>query len=344
MERNPEVPAITLPLKQAPHSKSDIYYDFEVPHYEGIKVSHNHFWRRIIASNIGCGDAADIKVAAKVGLSRTLQSELASALEIGPKELQTKFSAKLGTSTTLSDERSIEITRKISPRECRSITFAEWQKISHLEITRPRKFLMFHLEDGFKEVDSGTEEFYSDIFDYPDPDCCPKDFNRKIADGFDKVYGLTFGSITSAVLGKSLPGGKVALDGLDGVFSPGQLLNIDEVEDHFSRVRLRPSGSVGRLSLELLADAASFFNTVDKSRRAVVNTIAPAVALIASIGFLLLAIRKRKNIEPSPRVPTEATQAYEEAERALELMRIQQKDASRTKSHEGTASSGHVQE
>jgi hypothetical protein len=114
---NQEIPPIVAPGKQNPANYSPFYpeYDFIDPY--GTHVVQGHFWRRIKATHVPCGDSSfSLEVSYKRGISETLLAEIASALELSVAPLKSTLSSKINASNTFTDEETIKYTRNLKPR------------------------------------------------------------------------------------------------------------------------------------------------------------------------------------------------------------------------------------
>jgi|GEM_PF-6717983 len=225
--------------------------DSQAADKDGRRIIRSHYWRRVFSTDIRCGDCAEVKISAKAGVSETTLTEVAGSLEITVGVLKSILSPKLGESATVSEERVIEFTHKLSSRPCRGLTFAEWQKIERVTIRQPRRVLIFSF--GFREntVENRTEDFCPDYCEYPVPECCPEDFERKLSAGFTQLYGVSFGGLTSIAHARPLADGKIVVSGVPGVFTPGQSLQLDQFAEYFRDLGLSPTTEAGRLSSSL---------------------------------------------------------------------------------------------
>ena len=247
-----EIQRITLPSAQHPTSTSEPLNDGQETDVDGTLVTRSHYWRRIFATDIRCGDSADVKISAKVGLSETVLNEIANSLEITLGFLKNTLLPKFSESETTTEERAIEFTRKLSTRECRGLTFAEWQKTERITLRRPKRFLGIR-RPGVQEqvINNRAEEFCPDYYDYPEAKCCDTDVKDKIKEGFTQLYNITFGGQTSLVLARALPDKKIELAAVPGVFSPGQALRLEDFLEYFHHIGIRPEVTTGNLSHRL---------------------------------------------------------------------------------------------
>ena len=124
---------------------------------DGTEIFQSHYWRRVFATDIRCGDSTDVKISTKAGVSETLLAEAAGALEIAVPVLKSTLSPKVSQSNTISQERVIEFTRKLSASKCRGLTFAEWQKTERITIRRPRRLSHLRFHEQTRHIDNRTE-------------------------------------------------------------------------------------------------------------------------------------------------------------------------------------------
>jgi hypothetical protein len=234
MDVNDEIPKIIKPTKQAPSPISLVYNDYNFADAEGTHVTQSHYWRRVLGTNIPCGNSVSLKISTKAGVSHALLAEVASALEVGVAPLKNTLSMKMSVGDTFTNERSIEFTRNVGPKECIGITFAEWQKFVISTLRRQQYFLGFKVRLVERTLDIGTEETFPDQFEYPDPTCCPTEIQEKLAKGFDQLFALSFGSVSFAVFAKDKSNGKVNLAEIPGEFVPGQEVSLDEVGEYLA--------------------------------------------------------------------------------------------------------------
>ena len=224
-----EIPRITKPLHHFPSSVSPVYNDHDYVDAKGTRVIQGHYWRRVQATNVPCGNTVGLKIGFTVGVSQAVLMEVASALEIGVAPLKDTLSVKLSRTDTVSNSRTVEFTRTIGPKQCVGLSIAEWQKVITNTLQRQPTFLGFKRKMVERSVEFGTEETFTDQFEYPDPTCCKEKIQERVQSGFDQVYALQFGAISLVVLAKENEDGSVMIDGLEGRFAPGQPVEVRRV-------------------------------------------------------------------------------------------------------------------
>jgi hypothetical protein len=170
---------------------------------EDAEVWRCHYWRRMFGTDLRCDDSTEIKITAKVGISQTSLSEMAGALEVQLRVLKGILSAKLSESETISDERSVEFTRKLTTKKCRGLTFAEWQKSERITVKRTRRFLKIPLGTREYTLENRLEDFCPDYLDYPAIECCERGFDEQLRSGFDTLVVLTFGQLKSLAFARA---------------------------------------------------------------------------------------------------------------------------------------------
>jgi hypothetical protein len=241
-----EINKITAPSEQHPNAITEL---IESAHTvaENAEIWRRHYWRRIFATDLRCGDAADVKITAKVGISENSLLELSTSLEIALAPLKSILGAKLSDSDTITDERSIEFTRKLSAKECRGLTFAEWQKTEKITVKTKRSFLAIPLGTRQETVENKLEEFCPDYFDFPALGCCEEDSKKLQKEGFTHVINLIFGNMTSQVPARPISARKIECAAAPGVFFLGQDVPADIFVAHWRKIGLKPTVATGKL-------------------------------------------------------------------------------------------------
>jgi len=232
METTSEIPKIAKPNQQNPSPVSAIYPDYDFVDSSGTHVVQGHYWRRVKATNIPCGNGVALAISEKTGISQALLVEVASALEVAVAPLKSSLSSKMSSTETITDERTVSFTRTVGPKDCIGITFAEWQKVFHSVLRRQKYFLGVKTRIAERTIDIGTEEFFSDQFEYPDPGCCPAKIEEPVAKGFTDVFSFNFGEITFSIFAKKKDNGKISLAGIPGEFTPGEVVANSDVEKY----------------------------------------------------------------------------------------------------------------
>jgi hypothetical protein len=212
---NREIPRIASPDRQFPSIVSGTFTDHQYTEEDGTIVTHSHYWRRIYATAIPCGQNIALTFAAKVGVSESVLEEAAESLEVTLKVLKVTLADKRSATNVLTREETVQLVRNVTAAECNAVTFAEWRKWERTEVSRPKTFFGFRT-GGWKtaKVDVGIQESYSDQFEYPNPNCCPNSFKESLLQGFHDVFTISFPSKTVAILAREVGNGQIELRGL----------------------------------------------------------------------------------------------------------------------------------
>lgn len=285
-----DIPRITGPFQDYLSSNTEIKIDETVTESDGSQLIRSHFWRRIFTTTIRCGDSGAVTITAKTGTSQATLAEVAGSLETSVYVLKSNISSKLSVTETLSEENTVQFVRNVAPKPCHAKRFAEWQRKERVTVRKPKGFF----RKGFTEhhIDIGTTETYPDEFEYVDPDCCPDDFDRDIANGFDEVYTVTFGSYTSAMLAKTVFGGKVQFPRIPGTFKAGQVLGIEDFQPYLDPTVEISTGIVGTLS-ESLGPARAYFRLCEEAeQRSSTGNVPLMIGLICVPLVIMIFLRK----------------------------------------------------
>jgi hypothetical protein len=293
MEINNEIPKITRPGYQNSTPVTVIFPDHDFVDSTGTHVVQGHYWRRVKATNVPCGNSASVEVSEKTGVSQAILAEVGGALEVAVAPLKSTLSSKVSTTDTFTEERLVSFTMNIGPKECIAITFAEWQRIVRSVLRRQKYFLGFKTRIVERTVDIGTEEFQSDQLEYLDPNCCPAKIEEAVAKGFTDVFSLNFGRISFAVQAKKKNNGKVSLAGIPGEFTPGQVVAIEDVGDYLRSYGYRTETQI--TLTESLGTVYEFYGWAEKKSRDVRSTSLPWMIVLGTSSLLayLLGPRSR---------------------------------------------------
>ena len=333
-----EIPRIVLPSEQNPASATKPFLDGEETEIDGTLVTRSHYWRRIFATDIRCGDSTEVKISAKAGLSETVLKEIASSLEITVGVLKSTLSPKVSQTETSTEERAIEFTRKLAPRECRGLTFAEWQKTERISLRRTKRFLGLSFGTHERVINNRTEEFCPDYYDYPATQCCDDDIKKKIDEGFTKIVTIIFGGHTSVALAKSLPGNKIQLSGVPGSFTPGQRLQLDQFLKYFRTIGLIPTVTTGQLS-NSLGSARLLFPTQPSSGQSLAGWVGLLSGIALGVGIALSRNRRSEEEELAKTQESIRAKAKEMRDRAEALMEVGRQAVRRIKERKEPAGS-----
>lgn len=244
MKINDEIPPITRPGYQNPTPVSAVFPDHNFIDDADTHVIQGHYWRRVKATNVPCGNSASVEINEKTGVSRALLVEVANALEVAVVPLKNTLSMKMSVTDTFTDERTVSFKMNIGPKECIAITFAEWQRIVQSVLRRQKYFLWFKTRIAKRTLDIATEEFQSDQFEYLDPNCCPEKIEEAAAKGFTKILCFNFGRVSFAIQARKKDNGKVSLFGIPGEFTPGQAVAIEDVGAYLRSYGHNPEGEI----------------------------------------------------------------------------------------------------
>ena len=244
-----EISRISGPSQQAETAWTSPSLDHKSIQDDGTEIFQSHYWRRVFATDIRCGDSTDVKISTKAGVSETLLAEAAGALEIAVPVLKSTLSPKVSQSNTISQERVIEFTRKLSASKCRGLTFAEWQKTERITIRRPRRLSHLRFHEQTRHIDNRTEEFCPDYYDYPAAECCEDQYKKQIVEGFATLHPVVFGSMTRLFQGRQLSGDRFELLGIEGSFTLGQEVPFSAFAKYFDHMQSASKPTVGYLDI-----------------------------------------------------------------------------------------------
>jgi hypothetical protein len=297
---NPEIPRITSPDKQYPSIVSGTYLDYQYTEEDGTVVTHSHYWRRIYATAIPCGQNIALTFGAKVGVSQSVLEEAAESLEVTLKVLKVTLADKRSVTNVLTREETVQLVRNVAPAECNAVTFAEWQKWERTEVSRPKTFLWFRTgRRKTAKVDIGIQESYSDHFEYPKPDCCPKAFKESLLKGFLDVFTISFPSKTVAVLARETGDGQIELRGLPGAFTPGEILDLHRFAELFGLSGMAESATVGTLSRQSLGTVSEFFGLSSEEKHSAAPNPLPWIIASACGALIAWLIRRDTDTQSS---------------------------------------------
>ena len=290
---NQEIPPIVAPGKQNPANYSPFYpeYDFIDPY--GTHVVQGHFWRRIKATHVPCGDSSfSLEVSYKRGISETLLAEIASALELSVAPLKSTLSSKINASNTFTDEETIKYTRNLKPRPNHAITFAEWHKMFRSVLSRPKKFLWFNIGTKQQLADIGTEETFPDWFEYLDPACGLPKIEENREKGFTEMYTLDLGFARLAIQGMNTDLGKVALADIPGQYMPGRAVESKEMLGYLHSIDRAPDGKV--ILSQSLGTVEDFYSGLKGRKSRGGLSPFPWVIAVGAASVLAYVIKSRK--------------------------------------------------
>jgi hypothetical protein len=299
MTFNKEIPPILGPGVQNPDNYSPVFPDHDFVDLYQTRVAQGHFWRRIKATHVPCGDNAfALEVTYKRGISQTLLAEVASALELSVPPLKNTLSSKISASNTLSDEETVKYTRTLKPTPGYAITFAEWHKIVHSVLRRQKYFLWFKTRMSEQEIDIGTEETYPDQLEYLDPACSLANIKENLENGYSEIYTLDLGFVRFAVQGKKTGAGKISLAGITGQFAPGKPSESKELFGYLRSIDRLPGDADVTLSQSL--GTVSKFYGWSKPRK-IRGSSSPIPWLVALgvgsfLAYLLRSAKQRQQI------------------------------------------------
>src|ERR1019366_4521296 len=157
-----EISRISGPSQQAETAMTSPSLDHKSIQDDGTEIFQSHYWRRVFATDIRCGDSTDVKISTKAGVSETLLAEAAGALEIAVPVLKSALSAKVSQSNTISEERVIEFTRKLSASNGGGSTFPEGKKKERIPPRRQSRLSHLLFKKQPRHIDNRTEEFCPD--------------------------------------------------------------------------------------------------------------------------------------------------------------------------------------
>jgi hypothetical protein len=294
---NPEIPPILGPGKQNPANHSPLYpeYDFIDPY--GTHVLQGHYWRRIKATHIPCGESSySLEIAYKRGVSQVLLAEVASTLELAVAPLKSTLSSKISASNTFTDEDTLKAVRDLKPRPNHAITFAEWHKIFRSNLRRRKKLLWFDAGVNEQVIDIGTEETFPDTFEYLDPSCGLPKIEEDADKGYSEVYTLDLGFARLAIQGRRTSSGKVALADIPGQYLPEKATESKEMLSYLRSIDRAPDGKV--VLSESLGSVKQFYGWSQGTGR-MGSSAVPWILAAGAASLLAFLVKSRKQSQAS---------------------------------------------
>jgi hypothetical protein len=247
-----ERPLISAPSVFPPENGPEIL-DGEVEIASGVRFTKSHYWRRIFAAEVHCGQTDEISFTHKIGITKTELDELTSGLSLPIGALASSLSVKSGTSLAVADERTSQYKKTITAPRCSSLTYVEWQQVERIKITRPRrKWFWRNGREETRSLDNPLNVFCPDSLISPKPDCCQDELRAKLTQGFDQLYMVSFPEMKVVSLARRNQDETISFADVPGAWKPGAFLNADVFAPLFRAIGQEPEGKRGRLAdLEL---------------------------------------------------------------------------------------------
>ena len=255
-----ERPRISAPSVFPPENGPEIL-DSEIEIASGVRLAKTHYWHRIFAAEVHCGQTDEISFAHKVGITKTELDELTSGLSLPLGALTSSLSVKSGTSLAVADERTSQYKKTITAPKCSSLTYVEWQQVERIKITRPRrKWFWLNGREQTRSVDNPLNVFCPDSFISPKSDCCQDELRAKLTQGFDQLYTVSFPEMKVVSLARRNQDETISLTDVPGAWKPGAFLNADVFAPLFRAIGQEPEGKHGRLADRELASGWSLLS------------------------------------------------------------------------------------
>ncbi|MCP5245643.1 MAG: hypothetical protein H6937_06765 [Burkholderiales bacterium] len=228
-----------------------------------VTVSRAQKWKRVFAATLECGDSVDQKITRKIGVSRTLTTEVSSKLGVSFEGLSAELGAKLGVSVTISEEDTAEFKATSTAPACKSRTYVVWQLVDIYNVEIIDEYYGWPPDFTFKyRFEAPLNVFDPDHKDFPNAECCTEKVALQKSEGFDCPFLVEFDDTALVVLGQTVENGRVRFaDKITGEFQLGGLVPYAALSSELqAEITVRdtcPELTFGTVSL--LDDAAGFY-------------------------------------------------------------------------------------
>jgi hypothetical protein len=218
----------------------------------GVRLRRSHFWRRVWAGQIECGETAAITFTRKIGITESVLNEVSAGLDIPLGTLKVTLGTKVSISVASTAESTTEIKKSLTSPDCQVIRYAEWQLVDRAILTalKRRWFGLLKPTQIRCVLDNPLDEFEPDRFFYPSPHCCRDDFNKKLKDGYDQLRSVSFPDVTILAMSRVEKDGSLSVAGISGRWLPGQSIPASKFAALFAAIGEPVPREGGRIGLK----------------------------------------------------------------------------------------------